>query len=106
MTSLSGSTLMQAAVTDYLQQGGFDRHLRRLRQTLMARKEAMVESVTRHFPAGTRLTRPDGGYFIWIDMPWDTADALSLYRSACSNISALHLGRCSPITANSAIVSG
>jgi DNA-binding transcriptional MocR family regulator len=40
--------------------------------------------VTRHFPAGTRLTRPNGGYFIWIDMPWDTADALSLYRRALS----------------------
>jgi DNA-binding transcriptional MocR family regulator len=84
MTSMCGSILMQAAVTDYLQQGGYDRHLRRLRQTLMARKEAMVESVTRHFPAGTRLTRPNGGYFIWIDMPWGTADALSLYRSALS----------------------
>ena len=32
--------------------------------------------------AGTRLTRPEGGYFVWVDMPWDTVDALALRVSA------------------------
>ena len=85
MTSLSGSIPVQAAVADYLQQGSYDRHLRNLRQALKRQKDALVASVTRHFPAGIRLTRPDGGYFIWVDMPWDTADALTVYRAALSN---------------------
>ena len=85
MTSLSGSIPTQAALAEYLQQGSYDRHLRRLREALKRQKETMVASVTRHFPAGIRLTRPDGGYFIWVDMPWDAADALTVYRAALSN---------------------
>lgn len=84
MTSLSGAVPNQAALAEYLQHGGYDRHLRRLRAALRQQKEAMIAAVTRHFPPGIRLTRPDGGYFIWVDMPWDTVDALSLYREALS----------------------
>jgi DNA-binding transcriptional MocR family regulator len=85
MTSISGSVPTQAALAEYLLQGSYDRHLRHLRETLKRQKEAMVASLNRHFPAGTRLTRPDGGYFIWVDLPWETIDALTVYRQALSN---------------------
>jgi DNA-binding transcriptional MocR family regulator len=85
MTSISGSVPTQAALAEYLQQGSYDRHLRHLRETLKRQKEALVASVTQHFPVGTRLTRPDGGYFIWVDMPWEAADVLVVYRAALSN---------------------
>ncbi len=85
MTSLPGSVPTQAALAEYLQQGSYDRHLRNLRQALKRQKDALVASVTRHFPAGVRLTRPGGGYLIWVDMPWDAADALTVYRAALSN---------------------
>ena len=85
MTSLSGSIPTQAAVAEYLQQGSYDRHLRTLRQALKRQKETLVAAVMRHFPADIRLTRPDGGYFIWVDMPWDAADALTVYRAALSH---------------------
>jgi DNA-binding transcriptional MocR family regulator len=84
MTSLSGSIPTQAALAEYLQLGAYDRHLRRLREALSRQKEALVDAVRRHFPAGVRLTRPDGGYFLWVDMPWDTLDALSVFRTALS----------------------
>lgn len=82
MTSLSGSIPAQAALADYLQQGGYDRHLRRLREVLSNQKQALVDAVTRHFPAGTRLTRPEGGYFVWADLPWEATDAMTLHRLA------------------------
>jgi DNA-binding transcriptional MocR family regulator len=85
MTSLSGSIPTQAALADYLQQGGYDRHLRRLRETLKRQKEMLIASVIRNFPPGTRLTRPDGGYFIWVDLPWETVDTFAVYRSALSD---------------------
>jgi len=80
-TILSGSIPAQVAVAEYLQHGGFDHHLRRLQAALKAQKLALVEAVTRHFPPGTRLTRPDGGYFVWVDMPWDAVDALTLQKT-------------------------
>jgi DNA-binding transcriptional MocR family regulator len=82
MTSLTGSVPAQATLAAYLQQGGYDRHLRQLRAALKRQKEAMIDAVIRHFPREVRLTRPEGGYFIWVDLPWDTADALAIYRRA------------------------
>lgn len=43
--------------------------------------------MTKHFPAGTRVTQPEGGYFLWAELPEDV-DALQLHRLALSqNIS-------------------
>jgi DNA-binding transcriptional MocR family regulator len=43
--------------------------------------EVFVEAVARHFPAGTRATRPTGGYFVWIELD-ERVDALSLHSEA------------------------
>ncbi|MDB6001964.1 MAG: transcriptional regulator, GntR family [Rhizobacter sp.] len=81
MTTLSGSIPTQAALGEYLQTGGFDRHLRRLRLALKVQQEALILAVSRHFPAGTQLTRPQGGYFVWVELP-ATVDAMALHREA------------------------
>lgn len=81
MTSLSGSIPAQAAIAEYLQDGGYERHLRGLRQALQKQQAAMVAAITRLFPPGTRLTRPEGGYFLWLELP-AAVDALGLYGQA------------------------
>jgi DNA-binding transcriptional MocR family regulator len=85
MTDLTGSIPAQATIAEYLQQGGYDRHLRQLRAAMKRQKEALIDAVTRHFPPDVRLTRPAGGYFVWVDMPWDTVDALTVYWEALAN---------------------
>ncbi|KAF1053220.1 MAG: HTH-type transcriptional regulator NorG [Stenotrophomonas maltophilia] len=81
MTSLSASVPAQAAIADYLQHGGFDRHLRRLRHALETQQGAMLAAVARHFPEGTRVTRPGGGYFLWLELPGEV-DSLRLFQLA------------------------
>jgi DNA-binding transcriptional MocR family regulator len=81
MTSLSGSIPVQAALAEYLQEGGYDRHLRSLRQSLQAQRTSLFDAVTRHFPDGTRLVRPAGGYFVWVELPVGV-DAMALHRAA------------------------
>ncbi|TFH88759.1 PLP-dependent aminotransferase family protein [Billgrantia azerbaijanica] len=81
MTTISPSIPAQAAIADYLQHGGYDRHLRKLRHALEAQQAAMLASADRHFPAGTRLTRPGGGYFLWAEFP-ERVDSLRLFRMA------------------------
>ncbi len=81
MTTISPSVPAQLAIADYLQHGGFDRHLRRLRHQLESQQAAMIESAARHFPAGTRVTRPAGGYFLWFEFP-ERVDALKLFQLA------------------------
>lgn len=80
MTTLSAGVPAQAAIADYLPHGGYDRHLRGLRRALAERCERMTDAVRRHFPAATRITRPRGGYFLWLQL--DGLDALALHRAA------------------------
>jgi DNA-binding transcriptional MocR family regulator len=81
MTTLSPSVPAQAALADYLQHGGYDRHLRKLRHALEMQQSAMLASAARHFPASTRVTRPAGGYFLWFEFP-ERLDSLQLLRLA------------------------
>ena len=81
MTTLSPSVPAQAALADYLQHGGYDRHLRRLRHALEVQQGAMLASAARHFPAGTRVTQPTGGYFLWFEFP-ERVDSLLLFQLA------------------------
>jgi DNA-binding transcriptional MocR family regulator len=80
-TTLGASAPAQLALATYLERGGFDKHLRKLRQTLAAQQVAFAQAVARHFPAGTRATHPAGGYFLWVELP-PGVDALKLHRQA------------------------
>lgn len=80
-STLSASSPAQGAIAEYLEQGGYDRHLRRLRETLQAQQDLMANAIAQAFPAGTRVTRPQGGFFLWLDMP-AAVDALALHRQA------------------------
>ncbi|WP_457362830.1 GntR family transcriptional regulator MpaR [Pseudomonas sp. TE3610] len=81
MTTISPSVPAQAAIADYLQHGGYDRHLRKLRHNLEMQQSAMLASAARHFPESTRVTRPDGGYFLWFEFPRQV-DSLQLFQLA------------------------
>ena len=87
MTTLSTAVPSQEALSDYLQRGGHDRHLRQLRHTLATGQALALRAVARHFPKGTRVTRPEGGYFLWVELP-QQVDALRLHQLArAQNIS-------------------
>ncbi|MCU0869868.1 MAG: PLP-dependent aminotransferase family protein [Burkholderiales bacterium] len=80
-TSVATSELNQALVAELLVSGGYDRHLRRLRAAFRESVARTSEAVERHFPAGTRITRPAGGFVLWIELPPDV-DALALFWKA------------------------
>lgn len=81
MTSLCASMPAQAAIADYLQHGGYDRHLRKLRYALEGQQANMLAAIARHFPAQTRVSQPSGGYFLWLELP-EQMDALKLFHMA------------------------
>jgi DNA-binding transcriptional MocR family regulator len=83
-TTLMASAPAQAALADYLEKGGYDRHLRQLRHTLSVQQTAFMAAVARYFPPGTRATRPKGGYFLWLELPAGV-NALELHRNALSH---------------------
>lgn len=81
MTTLSASLPAQVALADYLQFGGYDRHLRRLRHALEAQRAHMLQAIARYFPPEVRVSRPDGGYFLWVEFARGF-DTLLLHQQA------------------------
>jgi DNA-binding transcriptional MocR family regulator len=70
-TDLSDSVLLQAAVAEFVADGIYDRHLRKLRRVLRVRRDALLEALAREMPEGVRWTRPEGGYQVWVELPPD-----------------------------------
>jgi DNA-binding transcriptional MocR family regulator len=83
-STLATSVPAQITLASYLNKGGYDRHLRSLRHTLLLQQIKFIEAIERYFPEGTRLSRPDGGYFLWVKLP-DGVNALELHRIALNN---------------------
>lgn len=63
------ASLTQRAVFELLQSFDLDRHIARLRQVYGERCDAMLAALAEHMPEGTRWTRPEGGMFIWLELP-------------------------------------
>ena len=83
MSSIAAPLPSQEGLSEYLEHGGYDRHLRQLRATLAQHRHATLRDIAKHFPPGTRATQPEGGYFIWVELP-SKVDALELHRLALS----------------------
>jgi DNA-binding transcriptional MocR family regulator len=80
-STIAPSVPAQLAVLEYLKHGGYERHLRQLRSALAAQQASMQEAIRRYFPKSTRVTRPSGGYFLWLELP-EAVDSLALYQRA------------------------
>lgn len=78
-TDLSDSMLLQAALAEFVVDGSYDRHLRRLRRVLCERRDALLGALEHEMPDGVRWTRPDGGYQVWVELPEgiDTGELLA-----------------------------
>jgi DNA-binding transcriptional MocR family regulator len=58
-----------------------DRHLRRLRQAFHTQMSQISNAIMESFPSGTSISRPAGGFFLWVQLP-KGVNALDLYRAA------------------------
>src|SRR5581483_1916327 len=66
-TYITPVLLGQATVYEFLDRGLFEPNLERVRGLLGARRDAMIAALERELP-DVRATRPDGGYFLWIEL--------------------------------------
>lgn len=58
----------QATISEFIDQGRFEPNLERVRAGLQARRDAMLESLATGFPSGASWSRPEGGYFVWLEL--------------------------------------
>ena len=82
-TLSSGLTglLQQAALAEFLEGGGYARELRRARRAYATQVARMADAVADHFPGECSMSRPQGGFVLWVEMP-KHVDALALHKEA------------------------
>ena len=68
VTNIATPMPSQLAVAEFLHSGGFDHHLRRVRRIHAQQTAQMAQAVAHFFPAGTRVTRPQGGFVLWVEL--------------------------------------
>jgi 2-aminoadipate transaminase len=78
-------SLGHRVISAYLDSGELPRHLSRLRTEYRCRRDTMLASLADSLPAGACWTRPEGGMFIWVELPpaIDAADLLETAIEAC-----------------------
>lgn len=87
INSIATAEVLQMTIAEFMRNGGYDHHLRRLRRVFHDNLTAFTAAIERSFPEETRVTRPEGGFMLWVELP-GKIDALELHREALRN----HIG--------------
>lgn len=88
---LNTNALGQWAVSEILQRGLMDEHLRRLRHQYQQKRDCMLQAIATHWPTGIRVNHPHGGFHLWCRLPGDMR-ARTLLREAASEHVAFVIG--------------
>jgi 2-aminoadipate transaminase len=70
---VSPAIFVEAALLEFLTSGRFEPNLETVRDGLRLRRDAMLTALAREMPEGTAWNHPEGGYFLWLDLPSDVA---------------------------------
>ncbi|OAI13993.1 GntR family transcriptional regulator [Methylomonas koyamae] len=81
VSNLATPTHAQLTAAEMLAKGGYERHLRQARNQYRQAVDRMTAAIDAYFPSGTRVTQPEGGFVIWVELP-ESVDATALSRLA------------------------
>lgn len=79
--SLSNAKLNQHMVLRFLKNGSYERQLRHIRNELKKQMSDIKLAALRYFPKDTRITHPEGGLNLWVQLN-DSIDSVELYKEA------------------------
>jgi len=75
---ISPPFLTQATIFEFIERGLFEPNLERVCAELRSRRDAMLAALEDTFPKDASWSRPDGGYFVWLDLaPSDSSSELA-----------------------------
>lgn len=66
--NISSPTLTQAAMAHFLKNGRYEFHLKNLRKALHTQSLRYVQAIIKYFPADTKVSRPHGGFILWLEL--------------------------------------
>lgn len=66
---LQSSTISQMELAQYLEDNDLEAHIAEIIKVYGKRKNVMVDAMTKYFPEGVTFTNPEGGLFLWVELP-------------------------------------
>jgi len=87
ISNISTAALPQLAVAKLLQSGQYERHLRQVRPQYEAAVQRISSSIGRLFPPGTRVSQPQGGFVLWVELPQEVDGYLLAQQALAEKIS-------------------
>jgi DNA-binding transcriptional MocR family regulator len=79
--TLSSTSITHQVIGSFLETGRYEAHLRKLRRTLHNNYLQYVRVISESFPEGTKISRPQGGLSLWMELP-KKIDSIALYNEA------------------------
>ena len=81
-TYISPPFITQATIFELVDRDAFEPNLERIRGLLRDRRDAMLAALERELGGRADWSRPDGGYFLWAELPTETAPLLARTEQA------------------------
>jgi DNA-binding transcriptional MocR family regulator len=69
VSTACGSVLQPRVIAEFIAQGYYERHVRKMRIQYLRGRNCMIEWVKRYFPEGTKMSYPQGGFLLWVELP-------------------------------------
>lgn len=69
VSSVSNPPIQQEAVATFIEKGFYERHLRKVKAQYQQGRDMLISLIKRYFPEGTRMSYPQGGYLLWVELP-------------------------------------
>lgn len=79
--SLGGSQFLQESMARFLNEGGYDYFIKNFRKNLSLQVHQTRAAVLKHFPKNIKISSPEGGYFLWMELP-KKINSMKLFEAA------------------------
>jgi DNA-binding transcriptional MocR family regulator len=79
--TITGTSITQMAIAHYLSMGRYEYHLKKLRKALHTQCLRYLQGIMQHFPEHTKVSRPQGGFVLWVELD-KKLNAYLLYQEA------------------------
>lgn len=68
-TDLHTNTFCQYIMYEFVRSGMLENHIETIKADYLRKRQVMISAMTEHFPDGITWTEPEGGLFLWVELP-------------------------------------
>lgn len=81
---LHTDNLSQYATVEFINNNDLDAHVQDISALYGKRKQLMIEGIKKYFPSEVKYTNPDGGMFLWVEVP-GVDDTVAVFKECLKN---------------------